>query len=331
MRIALLPGDGIGPEVVGAARRVLDALVPDAELSEHAIGYGAYQQCGVALPEETLQAVRESDAALLGAVTTPIGIPGYRSPVLELRQQLKMNANLRPVRSSPLPDSRQGVDLLIVRENSEGLYVGRESLSSEGETAIAERVVTRSASERIARQAFEIAQQRRGRVTVAHKANVLRKTCGLFLEAAQRVSSSFPDVLLDDMLVDACMMRLIRQPEDFDVVLTTNLFGDILSDGAAELVGGLGLARSANLGPQSAVFEPVHGSAPDIAGRGIASPFATLGALSMLLDHLGHGTQAKVLETGMSHLLREGLVTRDLGGNRTTQEVVNDLLTLVPG
>ena len=326
MRIALLPGDGIGPEVIAAARLVLERLVPDAVIESHPIGFGAFEALGKPLPDSTLQAVRAADATLLGAVTTPVGVPNYRSPILELRQSLELFANIRPVLSTPLEHSRSGIDLVIVRENSEGLYAGREVRSSDGETAIAERVVTRSGSRRIARQAYELARSRRGQVTIVHKANVLRETCGLFLEVAQEIGEDYPDVATDSMLVDACAMQLIRSPESFDVILTTNLFGDILSDEAAELVGGLGFARSANLGAEAAVFEPVHGSAPDIAGQGIANPFASLGALSMLLLHLGYGEQARQLDLAIDDSVRSKDSTPDIGGKLSTMESVQGVL-----
>ena len=326
MRIALLPGDGIGPEVIASAEAVLRSLVPAVETAAYPIGFGAFESHGTPLPEETLTAVREADATLLGAVTTPVNIPNYRSPILELRQRLELFANLRPVCSMGLAGTRAGVDIMLVRENSEGLYSGREHLSPDGELAIAERVVSRTASERIVRYACEIAKQRSGRVTAVHKANVLRETCGLFLRSAQHVAGDDPDIQLDDMLVDACAMRLLREPEAFDVIVTTNLFGDILSDEACELVGGLGVAASANIGADCAVFEPVHGSAPDIAGTGKANPFATLGALEMLLNHVGLGEAAQRLNEALAWSLDHGAVTLDLGGTMSTQEVTQALL-----
>lgn len=326
MHIALLPGDGIGPEVTRASSRVLSFLVPHAKLTSHPIGFGAYREFGTSLPEETLEAVRDADATLLGAVTTPVGVPDYRSPVLQLRQRLKLFANVRPVRTTPLASSRGDVDLVIVRENSEGLYSGRERRSVDGDTAVAERVVTRSACARIARFAFELARRRQGQVTIVHKANVLRETCGLFLEAAMDVAAEYSDVPTSDMLVDACAMRLIRSPESFNVIVTSNLFGDILSDEAAELVGGLGLARSANVGAEASVFEPVHGSAPDIAGQGIANPMAALGAVAMLLDHLGESEASKALDRAIEEAVREGDTPPDLGGELRTDEVIERLL-----
>ena len=217
MRIAMLPGDGIGPEILAAADELLRVLAPEAELAYGAVGLGAWSETGSSLPAETLELVSSADATLLGAVTTPPGVPGYRSPVLELRQGLELYANLRPARSIPHPASRPGIDLLLVRENTEGLYAGRESRSADGGTAVTERVITRRGSERVLRLAFERARTMgRSKVTVVHKANVLRETCGLFLEVAREVAGDYPDLEVEDVLVDTCVMRLIRAPESFE-------------------------------------------------------------------------------------------------------------------
>ena len=326
MRVALLPGDGIGPEVVGAAARVLEAAARrfgfELELDELPVGLGAYTRFGSALPEETLELVKRSDAALLGAVTTPPDIPGYRSPVLDLRQALDLYACVRPVRSLP---GRPAVDLVVVRENTEGLYAGRER---EGEGfAVTERLITRRASERILRFGFELAR-RCGfeRVTVVHKANVLRATCGLFRRIAHEVATGFPELSLEEMLVDTCAMELARRPERFQAIVTTNLFGDILSDVACIHAGGLGLARSANLGEHHAVFEPVHGSAPDIAGRGVANPLAAILAGAWLLEWRGESEAACAIESAVERTLGEGRVTPDLGGACGTDEVATAVL-----
>ena len=283
-RICLIEGDGIGREVVPAGRRLLEATGLPFEFVQAEAGWETFQRRGTALPEETVAAVTGADATLFGAVSSPLQpVAGYKSPIVALRRQLDLYANLRPVVSQPVPGSRPGIDMLIVRENSEGLYSGRER--SDGDEAITERVITRKGSERIARLAFRLAQERRPAhhnkplVTIVHKANVLRATCGLFREVAFQVAREFPAVRAEEMLVDTCAMRLITAPERFDVIVTTNLFGDILSDEAAALVGGLGLAPSGNVGDQQAIFEPVHGSAPDIAGKGIANPMATFPAM----------------------------------------------------
>ena len=325
--VCLLGGDGIGPEVVAQGRRVLEATGLDLAFSEGEVGFGAYQRHGTPLPQATVEAVAAADATLFGAVTTPPGIPGYRSPILQLRQRFALFANVRPCASIPHPSSRPGVDLVIVRENTEGLYAGRERVEDGGDTAITERVITRAASERIVRFACELARaQGRRRVTVAHKANVLRATCGLFREAARAVAAGFPDLEVDELLVDACAMELLRAPEALSVIVTSNLFGDILSDEACMLVGGLGLACSANVGAEAALFEPVHGSAPDIAGRGVANPLATIASAALLLEHLGHAAQAARVRAGIEGALRAGRVTPDLGGELGTEAATDAVL-----
>lgn len=326
--LCLIPGDGIGPEVVSAGRCVLEALGLPLTFVEAEAGWATFQRRGTALPEETLAAAHAADATLFGAVSSPLQpVEGYRSPIVALRRTLDLYANLRPVESAPIPASRAGIDLLIVRENSEGLYAGRERATAD--EAIAERVITRRASERIARLAFRLARTRRGLVTIVHKANVLRATCGLFREAAYAVASEFPDVHAEEMLVDTAAMRLVTSPERFDVLVTTNLFGDILSDEAAALVGGLGLAPSGNVNETQGVFEPVHGSAPDIAGRGIANPLATCGAVAMLLDHLGERDAAARVRAAVQATLRRGVLTPDLGGDATTAQVTAQVIASI--
>jgi homoisocitrate dehydrogenase len=320
VRICLLPGDGIGPEVIAAARRVLLALPLRIQWTEGEIGYGAYQCGGDPLPPATLTLIRQADAALFGAVTTPPDIPNYRSPVLRMRQELDLYANLRPCRSIGHPASRPGINLWLVRENTEDLYVGRERVEEGGERAVAEMVITRRASERVARMAFEQARRRGlGKVTIVHKANVLRATSGLFRRTALAVAAEYPDVPAEEMLVDTCAMELIRAPEQFGVIVTTNLFGDILSDEASMLVGGLGLACSGNLGTDCAVFEPVHGSAPRLAGQDRANPLAAILSAAMLLDHVGQGGEARKVEQAVGRAIRAGQVTEDLGGSLGTQ------------
>jgi homoisocitrate dehydrogenase len=319
VRVALLAGDGIGPEVTAAAAQVLRAVAErfeiDLELVEGEVGLGAYQRHGDSLPEATLGLVNSADATLLGAVTTPPGIPGYRSPVLRLRQDLGLYACVRPVRS--LPGARPPVDLVVVRENTEGLYCGRERAGED--FAVTERWITRSASERIARAAFRIAAGRKdARVTVVHKANVLRATCGLFRRSALAVAEEYPEVAVDEMLVDTAAMELARRPERFSVIVTTNLFGDILSDVACIHGGGLGIARSANLGDKRAVFEPVHGSAPDIAGQGRANPLAAILSAASLLAWCGKAAAARVVEAAVNGAISARQVTPDLGGDLDT-------------
>ena len=321
-RICLLEGDGIGHEVIPAGRRLLEATGLELEFTEAELGWDTFQRLGSALPQVTLDAVCHADATLFGAVSSPLQpVAGYRSPIVALRKKLDLYANLRPIASQPGGPGRGGIDLFIVRENCEGLYVGRER--STPDEAVTERLITRLGSERIARVAMSIARTRRGLVTIVHKANVLRATCGLFRETCFQVAQEYPDLCVEEMLVDAAAMRLILQPERFDVLVTTNLFGDILSDEAAGLIGGLGLVPSANVGDRHAIFEPVHGSAPDIAGQGIANPLATFGAVAMMLEHLGELSSASRVRETIRHLLQTGPRTPDLGGSATTRAVTD--------
>ena len=325
-RVCLVPGDGIGQEVVPAAAEVLRKVAPSISFVEAPAGYGHFTKTGNALPDETLRTVESCDATLFGATGSPMGVvEGYRSPILGMRRALDLYANLRPTRSLPGAFSRPGVDLLLFRENTEDLYVGRER--RDGDPAIAERVITRAASERIARLGCEHARRRRKRVTFVHKANVLRVTDGLFREACFTVAKDFPDVKCDELLVDAMAMRLVRDPESFDVIVTTNLFGDILSDEAAALVGGLGVAPSGNVGGRTAVFEPVHGSAPDIAGKGLANPMGAILSAAMLLDHVGLADAAERVRWAIGRVVEAGMLPADLGGTATTAEVTRAVLS----
>jgi homoisocitrate dehydrogenase len=319
-RVVLIEGDGIGHEVIPAAAEVVRATGLEVEFVSAEAGWDCFQCTGTALPVETLALVRESDATLFGAVSSPLHrVEGYRSPIVALRRALDLYANLRPVFSMPVPGSREGIDLLVVRENSEGLYSGRER--REGDTVIAERVISRQGSERIVRLACEQALRRRRHLTIVHKANVLRESDGLFREVAFEVAGAYPDLTVDEMLVDTAALRLVTDPERFDVMVTTNLFGDILSDEAAGLVGGLGLAPSANVGQAHGVFEPVHGSAPDIAGKSIANPSAAILAAGMMLDYLGEPDAARRVRQAVLDVLRDGPRTPDLGGDASTEDV----------
>ncbi|MEW6405784.1 MAG: isocitrate/isopropylmalate dehydrogenase family protein [Chloroflexota bacterium] len=321
-KICLLPGDGIGPEVIACTRDVLTALPLQWDFVECGIGFGEYQRSGSPLPDSTLREILGADAALFGAVTTPPNIPNYFSPVVRMRQSLDLYANLRPTRSVPHPSSRAGIDLLIVRENTEGLYSGVERLEDDGNRAVTERVITRRGSERITRKAFELARQTgRKSVHVVHKANVLRQTCGLFRLVALEVAKDYSDITMHEMLVDTCAMELVRAPEQFEIIVTTNLFGDILSDEACMFVGGLGMAASGNIGENAAVFEPVHGSAPNLVGTGKANPTATFLAAAMMLDYLGETEQAARLQNAVEACIADGQVTPDLGGVLTTSEM----------
>ncbi len=337
--ICLIPGDGVGREVVPAAAQAVATALPDLRFITAQAGWDCFVRCGNALPDETLRAVAAADATLFGATQSPTtgagsvrdalnaGRPAvYRSPILALRKHFDLYANLRP--ATPLAASARPIDLLIVRENTEDLYSGRER--RDGDTAIAERVITRSASERIARAAFEQARRRAlaretphpAKVTIVHKANVLKLTDGLFRECCLGVARQYPDIEVDEMLVDAAAMWLVRDPLRFDVIVTTNMFGDILSDLAAGLVGGLGIAPSANVGAdKAAVFEPVHGSAPDVVGRGIANPIGAMLSAAMMLEHIGQPAAAAALRQAIRATVKGGLTTPDLGGMATTNQV----------
>jgi len=350
--VCLIPGDGVGQEVIPAAAQVLAAACPGLTFVDADAGWACFERHGTALPEATLQAIAASDAVLFGATQSPIsgdtrptvpGAPIYHSPILALRRQLDLYANLRPALSllpgtGPSGSRWPGnghVDLLIVRENTEGLYSGRER--RDGDTAIAERVITRRASERIMRVACKQArlrgQQRpqgrpRPRVTIVHKANVLKVSDGLFREACLAVARDYPDIEVDEMLVDAAAMWVAKEPGRFDVLVTTNLFGDILSDLAAGLIGGLGLAPSANVGDGLiGVFEPVHGSAPDIAGRGIANPCGAILSGAMLLEHIGRPDAAAHVQRAVAETISAGITTPDLRGRATTAEVTAAVCT----
>ncbi len=325
--ICVLPGDGIGPQVVEEAVNVIKALKVNFNFIYGDIGYSAYRNIGSSLPQETLDKVQRCDATLFGAVTTPPNIPNYSSPILKLRQHFNLYANIRPCKSMPISLSREKIDMIIVRENTEGLYSGCERVEDNGNKAVTERIITKKGSEQIIRYAFELAKKKgRKTVTVVHKANVLRETCGLFRKVALEIAKQYPEITHNELLVDTCAMQLIRAPEDFDIIVTTNLFGDILSDEASMLVGGLGLACSGNIGEQTAIFEPVHGSAPDIMGQNKANPMATILSAKMMLEYLGLEREAKVVEKAVMSTIIEGKTTPDLGGRLTTQEVTENII-----
>ena len=286
-KLCVLAGDGIGQEVIPAAVEVLQAVIPDLEVITAEAGWECFMKYDTSLPEESLEAVRICGAGLFGAVSSPsYRVEGYRSTILMLRQELGLYANIRPVRSWPTVSPGNDVDMIIVRENSEGLYSGRER--SDGETAIAERVITREASQRIAARALELARNLgRERLTIVHKANVLPLSDGLFRDCVREMvensaaKNGFAFVV-DELLIDVAALKLLAQPELFDMIITTNLFGDILSDAASYWGGGLGMAPSVNWGDAVAIAEPVHGSAPDIAGKGIANPIAAILSAALL-------------------------------------------------
>ena len=320
-QITLIPGDGIGPEVVQATQQVLDASGVSLEWQKVEAGQSALDSCGDPLPEATLESVRAATATLKGPTATPKGI-GFRSVNVALRQQLNLYANYRPARSLPgIPTRFDDVDLIVIRENTEGLYSGLEHIVVPG-VVESLRIVTAKASERIARFAFETAvRQRRRRVTCVHKANILKLSDGLFLESCQRVAQEFPQILFDDSIVDATAMKLVSNPHAFDVMVMENLFGDILSDLTSGLVGGLGVTPSANVGDGIAVFEAVHGSAPDIAGKGLANPTALILSGVLMLRYLQEPAAADRLEQAVHAVLDAGECrTGDLGGQASTEQ-----------
>ena len=311
-KLCVIPGDGIGREVIPAAVCVLRRLIPGLELIEAEAGWDCFIQHGVSVPQATLDAVKECGAALFGAVSSPSNrVDGYRSAILTLRRSLDLYANVRPVRSLPPLSPRPDVDLILVRENTEGLYAGRER--SDGETAIAERVITRQASRRIARLALDLARAAgRRKLTIVHKANVLPVTDGLFRESVREVASDFAragfTIELDELLVDTAALKMVAEPQRFDMIVTTNLFGDILSDVASYWCGGIGLAPSLNLGDEIVIAEPVHGSAPDIAGRGLANPIAAILSAALLVRHSwGLPETAQAIERAVAAALQHGI------------------------
>jgi isocitrate dehydrogenase (NAD+) len=324
--VTLIPGDGIGPEITAAVVRVLAAAGAGVEWDRQLAGMAALEETGDPLPDATLESVRQHRVVLKGPLTTPVGT-GFRSVNVALRKEFDLYANVRPAKTL-LPGGRYDhVDIVLVRENTEGLYVGYETfIAVAGDPrAVAQStaVVTRRGCERIVRYAFEYAvRQRRRKVTVVHKANILKAVSGLFLDVAREVAEEYHGrVEVQDVIIDACAMKLVLDPGQFDVIVTTNMFGDILSDEIAGLVGGLGLAPGANVGETAALFEAVHGSAPDIAGRGIANPTALLFAAGMMLDYLGQEAAAERIRTAVERTLRDdGVRTRDLGGHATTDE-----------
>ncbi len=314
--VAVIPGDGIGPEVVSAALRVLDALDPDIEYIHADAGLACKQRTGNYLPEATLAAVRACDAVLFGAITSPLDDPDYKSVILRLRQELDAYANVRPARDLGQPCKAPGLDLVLVRENSEGMYNCPEMEDEEGVTTL--RRITRRGSKRVTRFAFELAQRTgRKRLTCAHKANVLRKSDGLFRSTFFAEAEAFPSVKADDILLDNLALQLVLRPEKFDAIVTMNLYGDVLSDEMAGLIGGLGFAPSGSYGERQALFEPVHGSAPDIAGKGVANPCGTLLSTVMMLEYLGAHDEAARLERAIRTALTRGR-TMDAGGTLGT-------------
>ena len=322
----LIAGDGIGPEITAETVKVLQATGVGFEWDQQVAGVSALEYCGTPIPDATIESIRQRKLALKGPLTTPVG-SGFRSVNVALRKEFELYANLRPAYTI-LPGRYDHIDIVLVRENLEGLYSGVEHFigidKDPRAVAISEAILSRFGAERVIRFAFEYAVQNgRKKVTVVHKANILKMVGGLFLEVAHGVAREFEGrVASTDMIVDNAAMQLVLKPEQFDVIVTTNLFGDILSDEISGLVGGLGLTPGGNIGAAAAIFEAVHGSAPDIAGQGIANPVAHMLAAAMMLDHLQEQAAAQRLRDAIRHVIVEdGVRTRDLGGTATTSQL----------
>jgi isocitrate dehydrogenase (NAD+) len=319
--ITLVPGDGIGPEVTEATLRILNAAGVDFEWDSHIAGVEAFERCGSPLPDELLASIESTKVALKGPVTTPVG-KGFRSVNVQLRKALDLFANLRPVKTVPdLPARFEDIDLVVVRENTEGLYSGIEHEVIPG-VVESLKIITERASTRIAEFAFRYSRQHgRKRVTAVHKANIMKMADGLFLECFRKVAEGFPEIESDDRIVDNMAMQLVVRPENYDVLVLPNLYGDILSDLCAGLVGGLGLVPGANIGTEIAVFEAVHGSAPDIAGKNLANPTALVRSAVLMLEHLGLQTEAERIMAALNTtLVVPAESTRDVGGEASTSE-----------
>ncbi|HII59229.1 TPA: NAD-dependent isocitrate dehydrogenase [Methanocaldococcus jannaschii] len=339
MKVCVIEGDGIGKEVIPEAIKILNEL-GEFEIIKGEAGLECLKKYGNALPEDTIEKAKEADIILFGAITSPKPgeVKNYKSPIITLRKMFHLYANVRPINNFGIGQligkiadyeflNAKNIDIVIIRENTEDLYVGRERL--ENDTAIAERVITRKGSERIIRFAFEYAiKNNRKKVSCIHKANVLRITDGLFLEVFNEIKKHY-NIEADDYLVDSTAMNLIKHPEKFDVIVTTNMFGDILSDEASALIGGLGLAPSANIGDDKALFEPVHGSAPDIAGKGIANPMASILSIAMLFDYIGEKEKGDLIREAVKYCLINKKVTPDLGGDLKTKDVGDEILNYI--
>ncbi|HEY3013332.1 MAG TPA: isocitrate/isopropylmalate dehydrogenase family protein [Gemmatimonadales bacterium] len=324
--VTLIPGDGIGPEITVQTVKVLKATGLRFNWDEELAGMAAVEATGTPLPDATVESIRKNALALKGPLTTPVGT-GFRSVNVGLRKEFELFANIRPARTI-MPGGRfENVDIVLVRENLEGLYIGVEHFVAVGDDprAVGESmaIVTRRGCERIIRYAFEYALKHgRRKVTIVHKANILKMVSGLFLEVGRAIAKEYEGrVESNDMIVDNTAMQLVMRPEQFDVMVTTNMFGDILSDEVSGLVGGLGLAPGANIGTKAAIFEAVHGSAPDIAGKGLANPSAQMFAAAMMLDHIGElECAARIRNAIITTIVRDGIRTRDLGGTASTEE-----------
>ncbi|TDP28951.1 isocitrate dehydrogenase (NAD+) [Idiomarina aquatica] len=328
-KITVIPGDGIGPDIVDSAIKILTKVGCDFDYEFVDAGLTALEKTGELLPQNTLDAIKRNGITLKGPLTTPV-VEGFTSINVSLRKQFGLYANLRPVKSFKGTQARyDNIDIITVRENTEGMYSGLgQKVSEDGSEAEAMSKITRQGAERIVRFAYELAQREgRKKVTAVHKANILKSTSGLFLKVAREIAEEYPDIESAEMIVDAACMRLVMNPEDFDVIVTTNLFGDIVSDLCAGLVGGLGMAPGANIGKDCAIFEAVHGSAPDIAGKNLANPSSVILASVQMLEYLGMSEQADKIVKALADVIESGdRTTRDLGGSHGTTDFTDAVI-----
>jgi len=327
--ITVIPGDGIGPSIIDAAIKILDKAGCDFEYEFADAGLTALEKHGELLPQHTLDLIEKNRITLKGPLTTPVG-EGFTSINVTLRKKFALYANIRPVVSFKGTQARyENIDIITVRENTEGMYSGLgQTISEDGSTAEATSIITRQGAEQITVFAYELARkENRKKVTIVHKANIMKSTSGLFLKTAREVSKRYPDIITEEMIVDATCMKLVMNPEIFDVIVTTNLFGDILSDLCAGLVGGLGMAPGANIGKNAAIFEAVHGSAPDIAGKNLANPTSVILASIQMLEYLGMADKAEKIRAAVTQVIAEGdRTTRDLGGTHGTTDFTQAII-----
>lgn len=326
-KVTLIPGDGSGPEVIAAAKRVVEATGVAIEWEQAEAGAAMIEKYGTPLPDETIESIRRNGVALKGPVTTPVGT-GFRSVNVAMRKIFDLYANVRPAKTYPGVISRyDNIDLVVVRENTEDLYAGIEHMVGE-DAAESIKLITRKGCERIIRYAFDFAvRESRKKVTAVHKANIMKCTDGMFLDIARQIAKEYPQIEFNDSIVDAMCMRLVMHPEDYDVLVCPNLYGDIVSDLCAGLVGGLGLTPSANIGVSGAIFEPIHGSAPDIAGQHKINPTAAILSASLMLAHLGKAKAAADIEQAVTKVISEGkTLTQDMGGTASTEEFADAVI-----
>lgn len=335
-KIATLKGDGIGPEVIDSTVEVIKALVETTDIKINfeygEAGYYCIEKYGTNLPKETINLLKKTDACLKGPMTTPQTPGAPVSAAVQMRKMFDLFANVRPCRSYPNVDAlKPNIDLIVVRENTEGMYSGIEYELSPG-VGIALRVITREACLKVADYAFKLASKRKKHLTHVHKGNILRLTAKIFKDAIKSLAPSYPDVVVDEAHIDAITMHLIKKPETFDVIVTTNLFGDVISDEAAQVTGSLGLAAGANIGYKYGMFEPVHGSAPKYTGKNVVNPIATIMAGALMIDYLGEKSAASKIEKAVIEVLKEGKIrTKDLGGSATTNQMSNEIANKVRG